>query len=181
VQTIKVDLATKRTEDGRDYFDVNPKGSVPALVTDHGDTLTEAAVVIQFLADLAPESRLLPPAGSFERYRALEWLNFIATEVHKAFGPLWSRATPDATVSATRELLAKRFDYLDGVLSQRPYLMGDRFTAPDAYAFTILKWAALFHIDLARWPSVAGFVERVGARAQVRQAMMIEGLIKAAA
>ena len=181
LETIKVDLATKHAENGRDYFDINPKGSVPALVSNGGDVLTEAAVVIQYLADLAPEAQLLPPTGTFERYRALEWLNFVATELHKGLAPLWNSKTPEATVTATKEAIGKKFDYLNAILKTQPYLLGDRFTAPDAYAFTILNWAPLFNIDLARWPHLAAYVERVRARPQVRAALIDEGLLKAAA
>lgn len=181
LEIIKVDLGTKLTEDGRNYFEVNAKGSVPALVTDAGETLTEAAVVIQYLADLAPEARLLPSIGSFERYRALEWLNFIATELHKGFGPLWNSATPEATIKSTKEQLAKKFDYLNAHLEERRYLLGDRFTASDAYAFTILGWTKYFGIDLARWSNLAAYVGRIADRPQVRQTLIVEGLIQEAA
>lgn len=181
LEIIKVDLGTKLTEDGRSYFDVNPKGAVPALVTDAGETLTEAAVVIQYLADLAPEARLITSTGSFDRYRALEWLNFIATELHKGFGPLWNSATPEATIKSTKEQLAKKFDYLNAHLQERGYLLGDRFTAPDAYAFTVLGWTKYFGIDLARWGNLAAYVDRIFARPQVRQALVVEGLLKEAA
>lgn len=181
LDTIKVDLGTKRTQDGRDYLGVNPKGSVPALALDNGETLTEAAVVIQYLADLAPDSGLLPPPGSSERYRALEWLNFIATELHKGFGPLWNAAMPEAAAALTKEQLAKKFDYLNRQLAGRDHLLGDRFTAPDAYAFTILGWARLFNIDLERWPNLAAYSDRIASRPQVRQALLAEGLLKEAA
>ena len=181
LSVIKVDFATKRTQDGRDYLTINPKGAVPALITDDGETLTEAAVVLQYLADIAPASELIPAQGTFERYRAQEWLNFIATELHKGFGPLWNKATPEETVRATKEQLAKKFDYLELPLRDRSYLLGDRFSAPDAYAFTILGWARLFNIDLKRWPSISAYVDRIAARPQVQHAMLAEGLIKAAA
>lgn len=181
LQIFKVDLATKRSEDGRDYLSINPKGYVPALITDEGETLTEAAVIIQYLADLAPSAGLIPSAGTLERYRAQEWLNFVATEIHKRFAPLWNAATPEATVNLTKSQLAKKFDYLNGQLAKTPYLLGERFSAPDAYAFTVLNWARLFNIDLAPWPSLSAFVERIAGRPQVRQAMAMEGLIKAAA
>jgi glutathione S-transferase len=181
VDLVKVDLATKRTENGDDYLAVNPKGAVPALVTRTGETLTEAAVVLQYLADLAPEQQLLPPAGSFARYRALEWLNFIATELHKGFGPLWKDTTPAEYRETVKGVLAQRFGYLDRQIGDSAYLLGERFSAPDAYAFTILSWARLFGIDLARWPNVAAYVARVAARPKVRQALVDEGLVKSAA
>ena len=178
---VKVDLAAKRTADGGDYLGINPKGAVPALITDDGAVLTEAAVVIQYLADLAPESGLLPAAGSFERYKALEWLNFVATELHKGFGPLWKPNTPAEYREIVKELLAQRFTFLDRELAGRDYLLGSRFSAVDAYAFTILGWAAYMKIDLARWPNVTAYLARVGARAKVREALVAEGLVKAEA
>ena len=181
LETIKVDLGTKITENGLNYLEVNPKGSVPALVTDTGETLTEAAVVIQYLADLAPEAGLMPITGTFERYRALEWLNFIATELHKGFGPLWNSATPEATIRSTKEQISNKFDYLDGHLRERSYLLGDRFAAPDAYLFTILGWTRFFGIDLARWTSLSAYAECIAARSQVRQALTSEGLLEEAA
>lgn len=181
LELVKVDLATKRTEKGDDYLAINPKGAVPALVARTGETLTEAAIVLQYLSDIAPEAELLPAAGTFARYRALEWLNFIATELHKGFGPLWKDTTPAEFRETTKQLLAQRFGYLDRELADRPYLLGQRFTAPDAYAFTILSWARLFAIDIARWPNVASYVSRIGNRPKVRQALIEEGLIKSAA
>lgn len=181
LETVRVDLRTKRAQDGRNFLEVNPKGAVPALVLDSGQILTEAAVIIQYLADLAPEAQLLPQPTTFERYRALEWLNFIATELHKGFGPLWNTAMPDAAAALTKEQLAKKFDYLNRELSNRNYLLGNRFTAPDAYAFTILGWTKLFNIDLKRWPNVAAYLDRIAGRPQVRHAMLAEGLVKEAA
>ena len=179
IHLVKVDLATKRTEAGDDYRSINAKGAVPALVTDEGELLTEAAIVLQYLADRAPKSELLPAAGSFERYRALEWLNFVATELHKGFGPLWKDTTPADYRETVKELLAQRFSYLDRVLADRTYLLGDLFSAPDAYAFTVLSWTRLFGIDLARWPNVAAYVARIAERPKVRQALVEEGLVKA--
>ncbi len=176
---VKVDMATKTTDAGEDFLQVNPKGAVPALVRDDGAVLTEAAVVIQFLADQAPEALLLPAAGSFERYRALEWLNFIATELHKGFGPLWKSDTPPAMRTITRENLTVRFTFLDRHLSASAYLLGDSFSAPDAYAFTILSWAEFMKIDLGRWPNVTSYLQRIGARQDVRQALAAEGLVPA--
>ena len=181
IETVKVDLASKRTSAGDDYLEINPKGAVPALSTDDGALLTEAAVVIQYLADLTPTAGLLPAAGTFERYRALEWLNFIATELHKGFGPLWKPNTPAEYREITKELLAQRFTYLDRELADRDYLLGDGFSAVDAYAFTILGWAAYMKIDLARWSNVTAYLARIGARPKVREALVAEGLVKAEA
>lgn len=181
LEHIHVDVATKRTQLGHDYLQINPKGAVPALVTREGQVLTEAAVVIQYLADLAPLSQLLPPAGDFERYRALEWLNYIATELHKGFAPFWNGKADKKTIEAARGLLARKFDYLDRILAGRDYLMGPRFSAPDAYAFAILNWASLFEIELALWPNLSAYLDRVGSRPKVREALAAEHLRQTAA
>jgi glutathione S-transferase len=178
---VKVDLASKRTEAGHEFLTINPKGAVPALVADRGTVLTEAAVVIQYLADLAPEASLLPPAGTFDRYRALEWLNYVATELHKGFGPLWRSDTPGEMRKIVKETLATKLNYLEVRLASQSYLSGDRFSAIDAYAFTVLSWAAYMNIDLGRWPAVNGYVQRIAARPKVRKALEAEGLLTAEA
>jgi glutathione S-transferase len=175
----KVDLASKRTEAGEDYSAINPKGGVPALAASNGSILTEAAVLIQYLADLAPEAGLLPQQGAIDRYRALEWLNFIATELHKGFGPLWRPDTPSEMREIVKATLAIKFNYLEKHLAGRAFLLGERFSAADAYAFTVLSWAAYMNIDLARWSNVSSYVQRVGARPRVREALAAEGLLKA--
>ena len=176
-ELVKVDLAAKRTETGEDYWQVNSKGAVPALRLDDGSLLTENAVVLQYLADLAPTAGLMPGVG-LERYRLLEWLNFIATELHKGFGPLWNPATPEAFKQTTRELLGRRFDYLQQALENRPYITGDRFTIVDAYAFVVLNWTKIHAIDLSRWPGLTAFVGRVAQRPAVRAALEAEGLLR---
>lgn len=176
---VKVDLASKRTDSGEDYAAINPKGGVPALVSGSGSVLTEAAVLIQYLSDLAPDAALLPQHGTVERYRSLEWLNFIATELHKGFGPLWRNDTPGEMREIVKATLAIKFNHLEKHLATRAFLMGDRFSAADAYAFTVLSWAAYMNIDLARWPNVAAYVQRVGARPKVREALVAEGLANA--
>jgi glutathione S-transferase len=178
---VKVDLASKRTEAGEDYSAVNPKGGVPALVARDGAVLTEAAVLIQYLADLAPHAGLLPPHGTLDRYRALEWLNFIATELHKGFGPLWRPDTPGEMREIVKATLAIKFNHLEKHLTGRAFLLGDRFSAADAYAFTVLSWAAYMNIDLARWSNVNSYVQRVGARPKVREALRAEGLLNSEA
>lgn len=175
----RVDLATKKTESGGDYLAVNPKGSVPALALEGGQVLTEAAVLVQYIADLAPASGLIPSAGTLDRYLALEWLNFIATELHKGFGPLWRKDTPAEVRETTKETLAGKFAYLDRVLAERAYLTGDSFAAPDAYAFTVLGWAKFMAIDLGRWPNLTAYLARVAARPKVREALAAEGLLAA--
>jgi len=174
----KVDLAAKTTEGGADYTSINPKGYVPALALDDGQVLTEVSAVVQYLADQAPGSGLAPQPGTTERYKLLEWIGFVATELHKGFGPLWNPATPDAYKPIVRDNLVKRFGYLDGQLADRDYLMGSGFTVADAYCFTILNWTNLHSIDLAPLPNVNAYVGRVAARPKVQQAMREEGLIQ---
>src|SRR3954471_9213664 len=123
IELAKVEFPSKRTADGESLYDVNPKGAVPALKLDSGDVLTENAVILQYIADQAPASGLALPAGGIERYRLLEWLNFIATELHKGFGPLWNPATPDAYKQATRDALGKKFDYLQQAIGEGPFIL----------------------------------------------------------
>jgi glutathione S-transferase len=156
---------------------VNPKGQVPVLLLDNGEKLTEGPVIVQYIADKNPASGLLPAAGSMERYRVQEWLNFITSELHKSFGPIFRPTTPDAFKAISKENLAGRFAYLDKQLAGRQYLMGDKFTVADAYLFTILNWAKRVEIDLGRWPNVTSYVGRVAARPKVQEAMKAEGLI----
>lgn len=179
IELVKVDLATKLTENGGDYRAINAKGAVPALVLDDGFVLTEAAVVIQYLADRA--SGLIPAPGTLERYVALQWLNYVATELHKGFSPLWNKATPAEMRRIVTEQLAAKFSFLDQELAGRPFLTGDTFAAPDAYAFTILGWAKYMRIDLGRWPNLTAYIARIEARPKVREALAAEGLLAAAA
>lgn len=176
----QVDLRAKKTKNGADFLQINPKGQVPVLALDDGDRLTEGPAIVQYIADKAPESGLVPPAGSKERYRVQEWLNFITSELHKNFSPLFRPNTPDDYKPVAKENLASRFGYLDRHLADRKYLMGDQFTVADAYLFTILNWTKFQSIDLGQWPNVKAYVERVGARPKVQDAMKAEGLLKAA-
>lgn len=173
----KVDLATKKTEAGADFLSVNPKGYVPALQLDDGQVLTEDQVILQYVADLNVASGLAPAWGSMERYRLMEWLAFIATEVHKTFGPLWNPEAPDKTRQAAIALLSRRFDYLAGCLRGREWLCGTGFTVADAYLCTVLGWTGYHKIDLAPWPILGEYVARVTARPSVQQAMQAEGLV----
>lgn len=174
----QVDLRSKQTAGGADYRLVNPKGTVPALMLKDGAVLTEVPAIIQFLADLVPEKNLAPLAGSFERYRLVEWLNYIGTEVHKGFGPLFNRAASQEVRDAASATLKTRFDYLTRALEGRDYLMGERFTVADAYLFTVLNWCAIAGLDRAQWPVLQAFHARVGARPAVQQALSDEGLNK---
>ena len=173
----KVDLATKRLDTGEDYLAINPKGAVPALELDDGAILTENAVVLQYIADRAPAAALIPPFGTIARYRLLEWLNFIATELHKGFAPLFHPSGREEE-RAARAALERRFAYLAAELADGPYLTGAGFTIADAYLFVVLRWARIFHIDLARWPPLAAFVARVGERPAVHAALHAEGFAR---
>jgi glutathione S-transferase len=173
----KVDLKAKKTDKGEDFTLANPKGYVPALRLDDGQVLTEAAVIAQFVADKKPEKKLAPAAGTPERYRLQEWLNFIATEVHKGTAPLFNPATPDAYKKMVVERLGQRYDLLSKHLDQRQFLMGDGFTVADGYLFTILNWTNFVGIDLGKWPTLKAYMGRVAARPAVQQALKAEGLL----
>jgi len=175
--TEQVDLKTKKTKSGGDFTKVNPKGSVPTLQLDNGEILTEGAVIMQYLADQKPDAHLIPKVGSFDRYRCQEWLNYIATELHKGFAPLWNDKTPEETRTLAKERLAKGFDYLSEKLKNKGFLMSD-YTVADAYLFTILSWAPIVKIDLAKWPTLLGYVEKVKSRPGTMTALKAEGLLK---
>jgi glutathione S-transferase len=171
----KVDLGAKRTETGRDYLSINPKGAVPALELDGGDVLTENAIVLQYLADKAPQSGLVVSDG-MARWHFLELVNFIATELHKGFAPLWDSRTTTAGREIVVENLSKRFGILERQLGNQPYLTGETFTIADAYAYAVLNWTKIHKIDLSRWPRLVTFLDRVADRPAVRRALTEEGL-----
>jgi len=175
-ELVKVSTKTRKMEDGGDYLEVNPKGYVPTLELDDGQRLTEGPAIVQYLADRVPSAGLAPANGTMERYRLQEWLNFITSEIHKQFSPMFSPATPEEVKEGLRTKLAGRFDWLNRQLEGKEYLMGDRFTVADAYLFTVLRWSPFTGIDLGKWPVLAQYVARVGARPQVRAAMKAEGL-----
>jgi glutathione S-transferase len=175
----QVDLKTKKTKSGADFTAVNPKGQVPTLVLDSGQTLTEGPAIVQYLADQKPQSGLAPQAGTFERYRLQEWLNFITAELHKPFGALFSSATPDDYKPVAKETLAARFAHVDRHLaSGGPFLMGAHFTVADAYLFVMTLWARFLKIDLDQWTKLKAFAEQVAARPKVHEALKEEGLAK---
>jgi glutathione S-transferase len=174
----KVDPQTKKTDSGEDFNKVNPKGYVPAIKLDDGSVLTEASVLVQFAADQKPESGLAPKLGSMERYRMMEWLNFIATELHKGFGPLWNPASPEQVKEGAKANLAKRLDVVDAHLAKHAFLMGDKFSVADAYLFTVLNWANFVKFDISKWNKVGDFMGRVASRPKVQEALKAEGLIK---
>ena len=177
IDTVKVDLTTKKTEDGQDFLLLNPKGYVPALCLDNGQILTEGPAIVQYLADQKPASRLAPSAGTMERYRLQEWLSFLGTELHKSFSPLFNQASADDAKRAAKENITKRFTYLDQKLAGSKYLMGETFTVADAYAFTIVNWANLVGIDLKPYPNLSAYLGRIGARPKVQEALKAEGLL----
>jgi glutathione S-transferase len=179
LQVVRVDLATKAAEDGSNLLEVTGKGSVPQLVLSDGRVLAEGVAIMQFLGDLAPQSGLVPPWGTFERYKLQEWLNFLSTELHKGFAPLWSKASTPEAHDAAKQALALKIDLLERHLQSREWLM-EGFGAADAYAFTVLNWSALFGLSLDRWPAVSDFMNRVAARPAVRSAMQAEGILIAA-
>jgi glutathione S-transferase len=174
----KMDPATRRTEKGEDYLKVNPKGSVPALRLDNGEVLTEAAVILQYIADQKPASGLAPAAGSMPRYRLAEWLNYISSEVHKQLGPFFNPKLPPEWRENQINLLSKRFDILAERLKSHAYLMGDNFTIADAYLFTVLNWCNLFKLDLSKWPALTDYLGRIAARPAVQAVLKAEGLAK---
>jgi glutathione S-transferase len=176
----KVNTKDKSMEGGGDYRTVNPKGYVPALDLGDGQVLTEGPAIVQYLADQKPESGLAPKAGTVERYRLQEWLNFITSEIHKSFSPLFKPNTPDDYKKIAKENLGARFEWLDKQLAGREYLMG-HFTVADAYLFTVVNWSGFVGIDLAKYPNLAAYQKRVAGRPKVREAMKAEGLLKEAA
>jgi glutathione S-transferase len=176
----KVDLANRTTASGRSFLEVNPKGYVPALQVQDGTVMTEVSALIQYLADQAPQAGLIPAVGTPERYKVLEWIGFISTEIHKGFGPLWNPTTPDAVKQATKEKLFQRFAYLDQQLDGRSYLTGERFTVADAYLFVVVNWTNFHGLSLGDYPNLAAFMERVAARPKVQEALQAEGLLEAA-
>jgi glutathione S-transferase len=175
---VKINPKTKKTESGEDYLAVNSKGAVPALQLDDGRVLTEGPAIVQYIADQKPESGLAPRAGTFERYQLMEILNYITSEIHKSFSPLFNPASSEETKAAFVALLGKKFDWLSGLLGKKPYLMGDTFTVADGYLFTVLNWTTHVKIDLSKWPVLAEFQARIAQRPKVQEAMKAEGLIK---
>lgn len=179
LQLEKVTLATKKTEAGDDYFAVNPKGSVPALQLDNGDVLTEGPAISQFLADQKPGSTIAPANGTMARARLQEMLNYISTEIHKTYSPLFRPETVAETRTEREAYLRRRYGLVEKILASQPFLLGNEFTAADAYLFTVTNWARILKLDFSEFPSVLAFQKRVAERPAVKAAMAAEGLIKA--
>jgi glutathione S-transferase len=174
----KVDLRAKKTEIGSDFSKINGKGYVPTLeLNAKGEVLTEVATILQYLADKAKATKLLPKAGTMARYRAMESLNFVASELHKGIGGLFNPAMPDEGKKAITERVALRLTWLDGVLKKQNFMTGKSFGVADAYAFTVINWCGRVGIDVSQWKGISAFMARVAARPAVQKAMKAEGLI----
>ncbi|GAA0707514.1 glutathione S-transferase [Dyella sp. SG562] len=180
VELVKVDTKAKRTASDQDYWLINPKGYVPALTLDDGELLTEGPAIVQYLADLKPESGLAPANGTTARYRLQEMLGYINSELHKTYSPLFKPETPDVVREERKEYLRKRYRLLEERLAQHPWLVGDRFTVADAYLFTVTNWARHVALDLSEFPALLDFQKRVAERPAVQTALEAEGLKKAA-
>ena len=169
---------THKLADGTDYYTFNSKGSVPLLQLDNGERLTEGPVIVQYLADLAPAAKLAPANGTMARYRLQEWLNFLTSEVHKGFSPLFNPATPEDYKPVAKARLADRLAWVDAQLEGKAYLMGEPFTVADPYLFTLTNWARPVGLDISHLANLGAYMARVAARPAVQQAMKAEGLIK---
>jgi glutathione S-transferase len=177
---VKVDLRAKKLENGDDFLQINPKGQVPALSLDSGELVTEGPVIVQMIADKAPGKNLAPARDSAERYKLLEWLNFITGELHKNFSPLFNPAIPDEVKNFFRDRIMGKFRYLDTQLAGRDYLMGKQFTVADGYLYTMLRWADGHKLDLSALPLLMAYKAHIAARPKVQEALTKEGLLKAA-
>jgi glutathione S-transferase len=179
LQLEKVDLKSHRTENGQDYYGINPKGYVPTIQLDDGNTLTENVAVLNWLADHTAHKLFTPEPGSMEHYRLEEWLGFITTELHKSFGPFFQGGSEKEKRNA-KEKIRKRFTYVNGQLGGNPFLMGGRMTVADAYLFVMLTWAKKNNFDLSHYPNLSAFFARVSQRPSVQRALREEGLPLAA-
>ena len=177
LELIKVDLNNKLTETKEDFQQLNPNGYVPLLILDDGSQLTEGPAIVQYLADQAPDKKLIPLAGTFERYKSQQWLNFISTEIHKSFGLLFNPAASDATKELAIDILKKRLAIVAEQLSSQPYLLGETFSVADAYLFVTLSWGQYVNVDISRWPALARYADKISERPAIQKAMKAEGLI----
>ncbi|GHD91195.1 glutathione S-transferase GstA [Pseudocitrobacter faecalis] len=173
---VGVDLQKKVTETGEDFLQTNPKGQVPTLQLDDNTVLTEGVAIMQYIADSVADRQLLAPVSSISRYKTLEWLNFIATELHKGFTPLFRPDTPEDYKPTARALLDKKMAYIDSELADCEWISGSRFTIADAYLFTVLRWAFAVKLEMEGYKNIAAYMARVAARPAVAAAMAAEGL-----
>ena len=178
VDLVKVDLASKTVASDGDFWAINPKGSVPVLQLDNGETLTEGPAIVQYLADLKPEAKLAPANGTFPRARLHEVLNYITSEIHKSYSPLFNPQILPEVRAERVAYLRKRYALLDQQLAGRAYLLGDQFSVADAYLFTVTRWAAIVKVDLSDYANLQAFQQRVAARPAVQAALKAEGLIR---
>ena len=176
-EAISAPTKTKLLPDGSDYRKVNPLGYVPYLINDQGEGLAEGPAIVQYIADQAPGKKLAPANGTWARYQLQSWLNFIGTEIHKGFGPLFNPAMPAEAKQMTKDKLLERLQFVDGELAGKQYLMGDDFTVADGYLFTVTNWAQPMQIDLSPYQNLTAYRQRVAARPAVQAAMKAEGLI----
>lgn len=174
----KVDLKTKKTASGGDYRTVNPKGAVPALRLDDGEVLTEGSAIYQYVADLKPEKNLAPPAGKMDRYRLQEWLNYIASEIHKGLAVLYRPGLGSETQQMFKDRVGTQFDFLSKSLEGKSYLMGGGYTVADAYLYAILsQWPQKFGIDMAKWPTLHAYLARIAVRPAVQATVKAEAAV----
>ncbi len=175
---VRVDIRSHKLQDGSDYLAINPLGYVPLLELDDGSHLSECAVIMQYIADQAPNSHLAPANGTLPRYRLQEWLNIISTELHKGFSPLFSPGMPEEAKSIARQRLNSRLAWIDGQLNGKPFLTGEHFSIADSYLFTVTNWAQHTAIDLSPYPAICALRDRIAARPAVQRAMKAEGILK---
>jgi glutathione S-transferase len=181
VELTRVDTKTKKTADGADFYAISSKGAVPAMKLDNGQVLTEGVVLMQYLADQKGDSTLLPKFGSPERYRVLEWMNFITSEVHKGYSPLWNPSADPKVKEYALANLEKKLDWTNQQLAGKKFLTGDNFTIADSYLFTVINWSFFLGMNLDKWPTLKEFHARVAARPKVQEALQAEGLNQKAA
>jgi glutathione S-transferase len=177
-ELVKVDRHTKRAADGLDLKDVNPKGYVPALTLDDGQVLTENDAVLQYIADRNPAAKLAPAAGTMERYRLMEWLAFVSTELHKSFTPMFRAEAPDEAKQYARKVVTGRLEWLNSVIGTRSFLVADNFTVADCYLFVVLSWGAFVKVDIGQWAQLKRYFDGIAARPHVIAAQKAEGLVK---
>lgn len=173
---VKVDMKKKETEDGQDFLKITKKGQVPALQLDSGEVLTEGVAIVQYLQSLVPEKEIIPQGPGLLKYRQLEWLNFITSELHKSWSPLFRPDSSEEEKKKTKANLASKFHHLEEPLTKGPYLMGENFTAADAYLFTVLSWSKFSQVELPAF--LTEYLARVASRPAVQAALKDEGLIK---
>jgi glutathione S-transferase len=177
-ETASIDLESKKTSDGEDFNAINPKGYAPALRLDNGEVLTENVAVLQYIADQAPAAKLAPPAGTLQRYRLVEWLGYINSEVHKTVSPLFYPSATEEVKQYARANLTRRVNWLEREIGTRTFLMGEQFTVADAYLFVVFGWFSHVGIDTSVWPNLKRYHERIAARPHVQEALRGEGLLK---